>query len=252
MNKIQLLKEPGYIYDLNFIFCLKFNTQLYIDTLPNDNKKEENVKYFKEILNRFDDIPNDLYVFFHTIETGRTFLSSCYFIPYRNNFSKSYNFKFLQKELSDQDKLLRKVIKFYFDELDDDAVEQCATSLNKICYYIKNSDYSDEEKTKLYEFFLEPATHIQALQYELIAKDFMLSEYYKDNYQKIIDVYNQTTYEILCNQMAGIQELSYFNMPEQVLYTSYCLLNKFCINFYSLDDGCLSLLGYDYICKRKR
>ena len=63
VNKIQLLKEPGYIYDLNFIFCLKFNTQLYIDTLPNDNKKEENVKYFKEILNRFDDIPNDLYIF---------------------------------------------------------------------------------------------------------------------------------------------------------------------------------------------
>ena len=51
INKIQLLKEPGYIYDLNFIFCLKFNTQLYIDTLPSDNKKEENTTYFKDILN---------------------------------------------------------------------------------------------------------------------------------------------------------------------------------------------------------
>lgn len=246
LNKIQLLKEPGYIYDLNFIFCLKFNTQLYIDTLPNDNKKEENINYFKEVLNRFDDIPNDLYIFFHAIETGRTFLSSCYFIPYRNNFSKSYNFKFLQKELSDQDKLLRKVIKFYFDELDDDAVEQCATSLNKICHYIKNSDYSDEEKTKLYEFFLEPTTHIQALLYELIAKDFMLSEYYKDNYQKIIDVYNQTTYELLHEQMKGINDLSLLN-DEYNVYVSYCLLNKFCINFYLLDNGCISLLGYDYI-----
>ena len=247
MNKIQLLKEPGYIYDLNFIFCLKFNTQLYIDTLPNDNKKEENVKYFKEILNRFDDIPNDLYIFFHALNSGRAFLPSCYFDSKKSKFTTTYNFKYLQTELSDQNKLIRKLIKFYFYEFDDSTVERCATSLNEICYYIKNSDYSDEEKTKLYEFFLDPTTYVQTLQYELIAKDFMLSEYYKDNYQKIIEIYNKTTYELLCDQMKGLQDLSFLKESEQILYTSFCLLNKFCINFYLLDNGCISLFGYDYI-----
>ena len=247
MNKIQLLKEPGYIYDLNFIFCLKFNANLYMNDLPNDDKKDSTIKYFKDILNHFSDIPDDLYIFFHALETGRTFLASYYFKPYRKQFSTTYNFKFLQKELSDQDKLIRNVIKFYFNELDDETVEQCATSLNKICSYIKNSDYSSDEKTKLYEFFLNPTSYIQTLQYELISKDFMLSEYYKDNYQKIIEIYNQTTYEILCEQMKGVQELSFLDKSEQALYTSYCLLNKFCISFYLLDDGCLSLLGYDYV-----
>lgn len=248
MNKIQLLKEPGYIYDLYFIFYLKFNTQLYIDSFPSSSKKEENAERVKEILNRFNDIPEDLYVFFHAIKTGRTCLPSRYFVSYKNLFPTTYNFKFLQKELSDHGKLIRNVIRFYFHELDDETVEQCASSLNKIFPYIKSSDYSDEEKARLYEFFLEPEPYIQTLQYELMSKEFMLSEYYRDNYQKILDIYNQTTYELLCEQMEGIEiEYDTFNTSDQVMYTSYCLLNRFCISFYFLDSGCLSLLGYDYI-----
>ncbi len=246
LHKIQLLKEPGYIYDLNFIFCLKFNTQLYIDTLPNDNKKEENERYFKEILNRFNDIPNDLYVFFHAIETGRAFFPTFYFNPYKNQFATTYNFKYLQKELSDHDRLIRNLIKFYFYELDDETVEQCAMSLSKICSCIKNSSYSDEDKTKLYEFFFDPISHIQTLHYELISKEVILSEYYKNNYQTIIDTYNQTTYELLCEQMSGIKDLAFLENKSNV-QVSYCLLNKFCINHFPIVEGFVSLLGCEYV-----
>lgn len=246
MNRIQLLKEPGYIYDLNFIFCLKFNTQLYIDPLPNDNMKEENVKHFKDILNRFDDIPNDLYIFFHAIETGRAFLPSFYFNPYKNQFATTYNFKYLQEELSNHNKLIRNLIKFYFHDFDNDAVEQCASSLNQVFSAIKNSDYSEEEKNKLYEFFIDPSRYIQLLQYELMQKEFMLSEYYKDNYQKIIDLYNQTTCELLCEQLSGIKDLTFLENEPNV-YVSYCLLNKFCINHFPIVEGFLSLLGSQYV-----
>lgn len=246
LNKIQLLKEPGYIYDLNFIFCLKFNAQLYIDTLPNDNKKEENVKYFKEIVNRFDDIPNDLYIFFHALETGRAFLPTFYFYPYKDQFATTYNFNYLQKELSNHNKLIRNLIKFYFHDLDDYAVEQCACSLNQMFSAIKNSDYSEEEKNKLYEFFIDPSRYIQLLQYELIQKEFMLSEYYKNNYQTIIDTYNRTTTELLCEQMSGIKDLTFIKNESNVC-VSYCLLNKFCINHFPIVDGYVSLLGYQYV-----
>ena len=40
MNKIQLLKEPGYIYDLIFIFYVKFNNELCLSLLPDDKKSE--------------------------------------------------------------------------------------------------------------------------------------------------------------------------------------------------------------------
>ena len=246
MNKIQLLKEPGYLYDLNFIFCLKFNTRLYIDTLPNDNKKEETVKYFHEILNRFHDIPKDLYVFFHAIKTERTFLPTFYFNPYKNQFATTYNFQFLQKELSDHHKLIRNLIRFYFHEFDNETIEQCASSLNQVFSAIKNSDYSEEEKNKLYEFFIDPSRYIQLLQYELMQKEFMLSEYYKDNYQTIIDTYNQTTYELLCDQIKEVNDLTFLKNEKNV-YVSYCLLNRFCINHFPTVDGFLSLLGCQYV-----
>lgn len=246
MNKILLLKEPGYIYDLNFIFCLNFNTNLYINNLPNDDKKESTVQYFKDVLKQFGDIPNDLYVFFHALESGRAFLPTFYFSPYKDQFATTYNFKYLQKELSDQNKLIRNLIKFYFHKLDDKMVEQCTASLKQVFACIKNSNYSDEEKSKLYEFFIDPPRYVQLLQYELIQKEFQLSEYYKDNYQKIIDVYNQTTYELLCEQMKGLKNLTFLE-NECAVYVSYCLLNKFCINHFPIAEGFLSLLGYQYV-----
>ena len=246
MNKIQLLKEPGYIYDLNFIFCLNFNARLYIDALPNDGKKDENVKYYEEILDQFNDIPNDLYVFFHALQTGRAFLPTVYFNRYKDQFATTYNFKYLQDELSDQNKLIRNLIRFYFHELDDKAVEQSACSISEIFSHIKNSNYSDEEKNRLYEFFIDPSQYIQLLQYELMQKEFLLSEYYKDNYQKIIDLYNQTTFETLYTQLKDFRDIN-IQDDTGITYTSYCLLNKFCVSVWFLESGFLPLLGCEYL-----
>ena len=225
---------------------MKFNTQLYIDALPNDNKKEENERYFREVLNRFNDIPNDLFVFFHALETGRAFLPTFYFNEYRRQFATTYNFKYLQNELSDSNKLIRNLIKFYFHEFDDEMVEECASSLSLMFSYIKNSNYSDEEKNKLYEFFIDPFRYIQLLQYELMQKEIMLSEYYKDNYQKIIDLYNQATFESLCSQLKDFENFD-IDYDAEILYVSYCLLNKYCISLWFLEDGFLPLLGREYI-----
>ena len=246
MNKIQLLKEPGYIYDLNFIFCLKFNANLYIKELPDDEDKESTIKYFNDILNHFSNIPDDLYIFFHTIETGRAFLPTFYFNPYNNQFTTTYNFKYLQEELSNHNKLIRNLIKFYFDEFDNEAVEQCASSLNQIFLAVKNSKYSEEEKNKLYEFFIDPTRYIQLLQYELMHKEFVLSEYYKDNYQKIIDLYNQTTFESLHKLLKDFRNVNVEDGSE-IIYVSYCLLNKFCVSVWFIENGFLPLLGCEYM-----
>ena len=246
MNRIKLLKAPGYIYDLNFIFCLKFNKELYIENLPNDNEKETSIACFKEVSNQFGDISDDLFVFFHAIETERAFLPTYYFNPYRDHFATDYNFQFLQKELSDQGRLIRNLIKFYFCELDDETVEQCAASSSKIFEHIKDSDYSGEEKLKLYEFFMNPSRYIQLLQFELVQKEFKLSEYYKNNYQKIIDLYNQTSFESLREQLKHFEDLVIDDNTE-ILYISYCLLNKFCMSIWFTKESLLPLVGCEYV-----
>ena len=245
MNKIQLLKEPGYIYDLNYIFFLKFNKEIYLNNVSDEYKKEY-MKNVSEIEIRFGEIPDDLYVFFHAIENKRAFLPNIYFTPYKEQFATTFNFKFLLKELSDQNRLIRNLIKFYLYDLSDEETEECLKDVTKLFYHIKTSHYSDEEKSKLYEFFINPAPYIQTLQFELLEKDAILSEYYKNNYQKILDIYNNTTYDELIGQLSSLGNLSFLTENGETFYTSYCLLNKYVIAIHCLKIGVASLLGCNY------
>lgn len=219
--------------------------QVFIEKLPNDNEKEKNIAFFEDITNQFNDIPDDLFVFFHANEADRAFLPRFYFYQYKNQFATTYNFQFLQNELSDQDKLIRNLIKFYFCKLDDEEIEQCATSSNRIFSQIKESNYSVEEKLKLYEFFMNPSRYIQLLQFQLIQKEFKLSEYYKNNYQTIIDLYNQTSFEELGEQLKTIGLC--INGNCEALHISYCLLNKFHISLGFIKEDYMPLLGYEYM-----
>ena len=247
MAQIRLLKEPGYIYDLLFIFILKFNTKLCIEDLGNDDKLSENIKYFNDLLEQFPDIPEELYVFFHTLENGRCFMTTQYFRPYKEQFTTTFNFKFLQNELTDKDRLIRKLIRFYFYELSDEAVEECMNSRTAIFLRIKDSKYSEEEKNRLYEFFIAPDSCVQTLHFELMAKEFMLSQYYEKNYEKILNVYNQTTFEVLSENLKGIDNLDFIERDKQELYVSYCLLRKYCLHFFGVEEGVVYILGYDYL-----
>lgn len=247
MPQIRLLKEPGYIYDLIFIFYLKFNTKLCINNLDsNDKKLSENIKFFNDLLDQFPEISEDLYVFFHAVENGRCLITTQYFNPHKEQFSTTYNFKFLRKELSDKDKIIRNVVRFYFYDLTDEQVDDCVNSSSVLFSCIKNSHYGAEVKSKLYEFFHDTEHHIQTLYYELMTKEFMLSQYYEKNYQKILDVYNQTTFEILSENLKGLKDIDFLKKTNQELYVSYCLLNKFNLNFFGGQDGVVYLLGYDY------
>ena len=246
MPDMKLLKEPGYIYDLMYIFCHKFNSKIYIENIPDNENKESYVKKLNNTLASFGEVPDDLYVFFHALESKSAFLPTYYFYPYQNNFLDSYDFKFLQKELLNKNKLIRNLIKFYFYEFDEETIVRCEESLGFLFSCIKKSEYSEEEKNRLYEFFMDPDPYIQQLQYELMAKEIKLSEYYKDNYQKIIDIYNQTTIELLEKQLKQYKNINvdFNNAPVSV---SYCLLYAYFLYILNCKDSSLSLLGCNYI-----
>ena len=247
MPQMKLLKEPGFIYDLIFIFYLKFNTKLCIDLLEKREQNSERVKHFNDILNRFPDIPEDLFVFFHALENGRCFVSTYYFSPYKELFPTSFNFEFWLKELSDKERLIQNLIRFYFHDLLEEKLEQCTKSNIELFSLIKHSKYSDEEKSRLYEFFISPDPYLQTLQYELMSKELVLTQYYEKNYQKILEVYNQTTFESLSKDVKGLKTLSFIEKNNQEFYLSYCLLDRYLIYFLSIEEGAIYLLGYDYL-----
>jgi len=244
---VKILKNPGFLYDLNYLFYLHFNTQRCLDCFENEAKKEENSKYFSEILKHFGKISDDLYVFYHAIGSGRCFITTHYVDPYKDLFSTKFDFNFFKNELSDVDGVVEKLARFYLGSLTDEELEAALVSKAKLFEYIKASDYTDEEKSRLYEFFINPAPYIQTLIYELMEKEIALSAYYKDNYEKLIEASNNITFESLSENLKGIDDLSFLKDKDQKLYVTFCLLNQYCLNLYLVPNGAVYFLGIDYI-----
>ena len=246
MASIKVLKEPGFIYDLNFLFYAKFNTQLCVDSLPDAAKRESYKKHLNDILSRFGAISDELYVFYHANANGNCFMMADYIEPYKDRFTSDFDFKYFEGLLSDTDVLVGDLIRFYLHELSEEEYEECRSSVTTLFSRIKASDHTDEEKSKLYEFFIDPEPYIMALRHELTEKEIHLSAYYKENYQLIIDAHNDTTFDSLSDRVKDITDLSFLSTGDQVLFTSFCLLNKYCMYMFFVPDGVVYMLGYDY------
>ena len=114
MPNIKVLKDPGFLYDLNYLFYAKFNTQLCVDSLADETKKESYKKYLKETLQHFGDISDDLYVFYHAIKNGRCFITTYYLDPYKQQFATNFDFKYSNNGLSLGLSFLEHLIHFLF------------------------------------------------------------------------------------------------------------------------------------------
>ena len=246
MANIKVLKEPGFLYDLNYLFYSKFNTQACLEAIPDEFKRDAYAKYLNEMQQRFGDISEDLYIFYHALGNGRCFITTYYLDPYKKQFVTGFDFKKFKELISDTPQLMQNIIRFYLHDLPKEKLEECITSNAKLFSQIKESNYSGDEKSKLYEFFLNPSPYLQTLQYELIEKEILLSAYYKEKYEVILEAHNNATFETISENVKNLDNLDFLNDPNQVLYTSTCLLNKYYMKMLFVSEGAIYLLGYDY------
>ena len=220
--------------------------QLCVDSLADATKKESYRKHLKDISVRFGDISDELYVFYHANTDGRCFMTARCVEPYKDRFVDGFDFTCFRGLLSDGKALTDDLIRFYLRGLSEEEYKECLSSVTTLFSYIKASEYTGEEKSKLYEFFVDPEPYIQALRDELTEKETRLSAYYKENYQIILDAHNDTTFDALCERVKEIRDLSFLRDSDQVLYTSFCLLNKYCMYMLFATYGVTYVLGYDY------
>jgi len=244
MPGLKLIKNPGYVYDLMFLFYYKFNADLIPEMFE---ATEEDMEYFSENAKLFDPISDDLYIFFRLVPSERCFFTVNYFNNFAKVFTTEYDLAFVQKQISDHDSFMRNVIKHYFEELDDVQVNECIESKKRLFEIIKKSEYDDKFKSKLYEFFIDPESYIRLLQYELMAKDIQLSSYYERNYSKILDVYNGLRYEALEEEFVFLGHNVGDKLNRDNLFISFCLLNKNLLYFSHQTHATLYLIGVDYL-----
>ncbi len=244
MPDLKLIKNPGYVYDLIFLFYYKYNVDLFPEIFE---ANEEDMKYFSDTLKAFQPISDDLYIFFRLAPSKRCFFTVNYFHNYAKVFTTEYSLELLQKEINDHDSFVRNVIKHYFEELDDNEVTECRKSAKCIFEIIKKSDYDDKLKSKLYEFFIDPEPYIRSLQYELMVKDIQLSSYYERNYSKILDAYNELNCEVLEEKFAFLGHDLGDKKNRSNICISFCLLNKNLVQFSYQSNATLYIMGVDYL-----
>lgn len=248
MGKVKFLREPGYIYDLFFLFTLKFNKEYCLTNFINYDKSSDDTDYFNKLLNDFPPISDELLLFFYLTDDKKSFMTKFYFEPYKEQFvSETYNIMKIQDALSNYEQVVENIIRFYFRDIDEDTLEKCKTSMSAVNKLIKESDYNGDIKSALYSFFIEPAPIIRRLSYELMEKDFVLTQRYENYSRRISDLRENFDFGALCDGLENCQPQKGDLTCFENIYISFCVLNKNCIKSLCCADTACAILGFDYI-----
>lgn len=246
MRSIKFLKEPGYIFDLFFLFVLNFNKEYCLSNYINYDKSSEDTNYFKNLLNDFPPISDELILFFHLMDNKKCFMTTYYFDPYHKDFtSGKYNISVVQEALNDYEQVTENLIRFYFKDIDDETLQKCKNSLPLINQLIKNSSYNSDIKSALYSFFIEPAPILRRLSYELMEKDFNLNQKYNNN-PKYAELQETFDFEFVSDGLGNDINTTADFETFHTFYSSFCIFNKNIIKTILLDNIVILLLGSDY------
>lgn len=248
MNNIKFVRQPGFVFDLFFLFTLHFNKEYCLTNFINYSKSSEDTGYYNSVLNDFPPISNDLLLFFYLTEDKNNFMSKFFFEPYKEQFSsESYNISVVQEALSDHERVLENLIKFYFKDIDDNTLLECRTSISAMNKLIKESDYNSDIKSALYSFFIEPAPIIRRLSYELMEKEFALTQRYDNSTKRLADLKENFDFELLCNGLKNDKQQRVQLTCFENIYISFCIYNKNVVKNLFCDNSIVVLLGFDYI-----
>lgn len=249
MKPVKFLREPGYLYDLAFIFIYRFNRDYCLGNLTNRNKSDGDNNFFETEMYGFPDIPEDLFLFFYVKENVKCFFSAFYYEPFLRHFNSEFDFSKLMRMFWSKEEIVLNLIKFYFPSFDENNYEFYRRSTLHTSKLIDESNYSDKVKSKLYSFLISPNPVIEKLHDSLTAANSVLLKYYEKHTQTVTDTQNKFDADSLADDLKNIPGQIY-SMNENSfndLSVSFCLLNKNCVfNIFGNNSNTIMLLGYDY------
>lgn len=243
---LKYVREPGYIYDLFFVYALHFNRDTLLNDIINHNNATAEKQYFTSVLELFEPIPEELYLFFHMKDRSRTFMTRYYFYAYESELFCNFGFLTVMNALGNYEQVKRNLLQFYFSNLDDNAMNECINSLQTVCMQIASSEYDDKLKCSLFAFFTDPTSVMLKLLHSLQTVEIKLSQYYEKNYKKLMDVQSTLEIEHLQTSFSHITNHKVDFDNRETIFYSLCLGLKNCIRTIYIDEDLFMLLGWDY------
>lgn len=236
MKKPRLLRDVGYVYDLMFIFYYHYNRDIVEKQSPT-----KDLTPWEGVMEGFEPVSDRLFVFFHALKNEKCYFSKYFFNHKKRHFTTDYNFDYLLELLADRRRILKTMTMFYFHDAPKETVVACGEDPTVAFDLIKSSSYSYMEKSKLYEFFIDPDDAISHLREELITAEQKLSMYYRENEKILEQAHEEIDTEELPQfyKTLGVQDLI-----SEELCVVLCLLNKYCIGLFGTEEHSIAILGY--------
>jgi len=245
MANVRFLKDPGFLYDLFFLFVLRFNKEYCLKNCVSNSNKDADIESYNTLNSELGEISDKLLPFFYLKEDGKSFMTQYYFERLTADSLESCNIATVLDAVKTTDLIAEQMIRFYFPMLSDDQVILCKSSFVEISRRICTSEYSAEVKNSLYTFFLDPEQTLHQLYYSLLDVKQFVSKKHEREYEKVLGLIQQFNAEQVLEILSATSSISISSSFLDELSVSFCLCVKDCVKLYT-QEVYLLLLGSDY------
>ncbi len=247
MRNIKFLKEPGFTYDILFLFILYFNREVALEKLLNIEKADDRNAFFDSMLAPYLPISEDLRIFFYLNEHNVSFMTEKYFDVFKDDFfAGEFGFHTIISSLSDYDQVVGKILTYYFRDLTDEERIKCKESLPLVSRYIKEANFPVEIKNDLYAFFIDPIPFVQKLICELLEKERLVEQKYQKEYARIHGLQEEFDYDEFSTDLVEMNKWQYDISKYEDIAITFCLCHNKVIYFCMRKEYFFLMLGTDY------
>lgn len=248
MGNITFSKEPGMLFDLLFLFLLRFNKQYCLEHFTNPAKAANDSVYYNNLLKEFSPIEDDFRIFFEFPESKKSFFSTYYIEPYiKDCFAGVFSFKNLQQMLMNVNEVARNLAEFYFKDRAEEIFEDGTPNLKKIDFVLQDSTLKPGTQVGLYAFFIQPEVVLRKLVYALVAKNVELGIKYGDAENEIKHLQNTFNFEKVAETLKKCKQQSVDILCFEKVSVSFVLKSKNCVKVDYNDSSANLFLGSDYL-----
>lgn len=251
MKNIMFSKEPGQLFDLYFLFTLRFNKEFCLAKFANPEKYPDDFMYYNSLLQKFSPINDDFSIFFELPESQKGFFSTYYFDPYIEQcFNGSFTFKTLQELLRDTTQVAHNLAEFYLKQNADRVFEDEIPCIEKLDAALQECHLKPNIMVGLYRFFMHPETILKKLTSALFFIKRELDLIYDKNTDKLEKLQKGLNSEHL-ERVATVLKKG----RHQSIDITYCsnarisfvLLHKNCLKTEFNNNSADILFGSDYL-----
>lgn len=246
--KIRFQREIGILWDTIFSFRVQYNPEYFREVSKQDEGYKEEVEHILAIkydcpkaLAPFFVYPKDRYAFMLRFLERQ--ISRCH-----QDYGR-LTMRFFYDNLQNLEEVVKMLFDYYFPGVPGEEAAELLASPGKLAILIRDSEACSEDvKSSLLAFFLNPGQVIQQLIYELMQRELWVRKLHGEQAEVIIALSQEFTQEHVLKVFG--KETANGNMdledPEMEITAAFVVLDS-CLWYESfVDKHTLMVLGWDY------